>query len=90
MAAVIYIALYLGVIFLGWLPFFYRRFSRDGRAHPLGRAILWFACLFFLAILISDVTFRHPVVSLLPLVLLGAPLPLNLFILIRDLATTMR
>jgi hypothetical protein len=87
MGAVIYITLILGLILFGWPPFLYRRFSRDGYGHPLGRAILWSACAYFLSVLMADVTFRHPIGRFCPLLLLGAPLPLNLFAWIRRLAT---
>ena len=86
MGAVIYIPLLLGLILFGWPPFLHRRFSRDGYGRPLGRAILWAACVYFLSILIADITFRHPIARLCPLLLLGAPLPLNLFAWIRGLA----
>jgi hypothetical protein len=87
MGAVVYIAFLLGLIFLGWPPLFYRRFSRDGHGRPLGRAILWSACLYFLSVLIADLTFHYPVGWLYPLLLLGAPVPFNLFALLRGLAT---
>jgi hypothetical protein len=84
MGASIYIAFLLGLISFGWPPFFYRRFSRDGHRRPLGRAILWSACFYFLSVLIADLTFRHPVGWLYPLLFLCAPLPFNLFIMVRS------
>ncbi len=99
MGTAIYITCVLAVILLGWPPFLYRRFSRDGYGRPLGRAILWSACLYFLTVLFADLAatsragasgagaFLRDVVGWLVLLLLVAPLPLNLLALIRGVVT---
>lgn len=100
MGTVIYVACLLVVIFLGWPPFLYRRFSRDGYGRPLGRAILCSICVYFLTVFITDLmvayrtgpgggagasAFFRGVPGWLWLLLLVAPLPFNLFALIRGL-----
>jgi hypothetical protein len=94
MAIVIYITVVLSLIFLGWPLFFYRRFSGDGCARPLGRAILWSAGFYFASIGIADVASslrahgQEVVAAFLGwfwLLLVLAPLPFNLFVLARGL-----
>ncbi len=82
---VLFLLLCVGMIFLGWPPFLYRRFSRDGFGRPLGRAILWSFGVYLLAGLTAELTFRYPHGGLYPFLLLVAPLPFNAFSFVKGL-----
>ena len=77
MRQVLFLAACVSVLLLSWPPFLHRRFSRDGLGRPLGRAILWSFGVYLLVGLMADLTFRLPHGEIVPLVLLGAPLPVN-------------
>jgi len=81
----LFLILCVGIVLLGWPPFFYRRFARDGYDRPLGRAILWSFGVYVLASLLADLTFRLPRGNLYTFLLLLTPLPFNAFIFFRGL-----
>jgi hypothetical protein len=81
----LFLVLCVGIAFLSWPPFFYRRFSRDGYGRPLGRAILWSFGVYVLVGLLADLTFRLPLGNLYAFLLLAAPLPFNAFMFFRGL-----
>jgi hypothetical protein len=82
---VLFLLVCVGMIFLSWPPFLYRRFSRDGYGRPLGRALLWSFGVYLLAGIIADLTFQLPHGGLYPFLLLVAPLPFNAIFLLRGL-----
>ena len=82
---VLFLIACVGMIFLGWPPLLYRRFSRDGYGRPLGRTILWSFGVYLLAGIMAELTWRFPRGGLYPFLLLVAPLPFNAVVVMRDL-----
>jgi hypothetical protein len=82
---VLFLIVCVGMIFLSWPPFLYRRFSRDGYGRPFGRAVLWSFGVYLLAGIIAELTWLYPRGGLYPLLLLVAPLPFNAFCLLQGL-----
>ena len=83
MSQALFFILCVGIIFLSWPPFLYRRFSLDGYGRPLGRAILWSFAAYVVAVLLAELTLRWPHGGLYPFLLLVAPLPINAFLFLK-------
>lgn len=65
------------LLLIGWTPFFYRLFSRDGKGRELFRATLWGLFMIVPTFLIAELTYRLPAPVLYPLVFLFVPIILN-------------
>ena len=70
-------AIIIALVVVGWFPFFYLRFRRDGKGRALLRGALWGLFMIVPAFVISELTYALPAPLAYPLVFLGAPVLLN-------------
>ena len=75
----------VSLVIVGWLPVFYRRFSRDRKGRVVFRAMIWSFVMLVPAFLIAEFTFRLPAPALYPLAFLVFPVVLNLYTLVSHM-----
>jgi hypothetical protein len=84
MKVVCFLAILAGVLAIGWGPIIYIIFKRGGKGRIWTRTIIWTGAFIPLMALISDVTFHYDKEGYYPFVIILAPVPIGVCILIRQ------